>query len=230
MPKGFAFRQSEIVPAASFVMSSFSRDREELETRFSEFTTGYAKSFGDQRNLVDGLEQGLSMTQEQKATTESLYAKADELDRELNFVAFYFKRAQLDGKLISGVKKVLRRGDIEGTLLKVQALQQYLTANLALLTDKGMAPTFPAELEATRSELAQKNTAQNELMNQRRELYAANRKEYERLYGYIQTISQAGKIMYQGKPKSDEYNLSKILGRMRFSGGGGGAPASGENV
>ena len=212
-------RQSEYVPAASFLMASFSRDRAELVTRFSEFTDRYANDFSAQCSLVDGLEQGLAMTQQQKLTTSALYGKADELSRELSFVSFYFKRAGLDAKLITAVKKLLNNGDIEGALLKVQALQQYITVNLALLAEKGMGPGFPAELENIRTELATKNKDQNELMNQRAALYAANLKEYRRLFAYMQTVTAAGKIMYRGQGKSAEYSLNKVLGRMRFGGG-----------
>ena len=67
--------------------------------------------------------------------------------------------------------------------------------------------------------LVAKNKSQNDIINMKNELYRNNRADYDLLYDYISTVTDAGKIMYQGKGKRDEYVIGKVLGRMRRPGG-----------
>jgi hypothetical protein len=52
-------------------------------------------------------------------------------------------------------------------------------------------------------------------------LHEDNSEVYKALYRFISTIAAAGKVMYKGKVKEDEYTITRILGRMRSSGGDG---------
>ena len=41
------------------------------------------------------------------------------------------------------------------------------------------------------------------------------------LYGFIPTVSDAGKIIYKDPVKADEYTVTKLIGRMRSGNEGG---------
>ena len=84
-----------------------------------------------------------------------------------------------------------------------------------------MAADYVAELAADRDYLEAQNVLQNEVKNQVSILYNANKAEYDRLYKYISTIANDGKIFYKGTPKAKEYTIVKIIERMRSGNSGG---------
>lgn len=219
--KGFTLKVEEYVPAATFLKTSFVRDREELSSRFSEFTPDYLAGFETQLAKVTGLEQTLTLTEEQKGLTASLYEASSIVNKDLNFLSFYFERAGLDKAIVTAVKKDLTSRNVEGASLKLVGLIQFITEKSALLESKGMNAGFPAELDAARVNLTTKNELQNKVMDIKKQLYKDNKVEYDKLYEYISVIAKAGKIMYDGMSKKDEYTVTKLISRMR--GGGGGA-------
>ena len=196
--------------------TSFTRDRAELATRFAEFTPEYEAEFNTQLRKVAKLEQTLKLTEEQKQVTETLYEKADLVNKEFNFLSFYFKRADLDSGILTAVKKDLVSRNIEGACFKMEGLMQYVAENETVLVSKGMAAGFVATLETDVEDLTIKNALQNKIMNIKGQLHEDNAGEYKKLYTYIATIAAAGKIMYDGVGKVDEYTLGKVLSRMRI--------------
>jgi hypothetical protein len=216
MSKSKKLRVEEYVPAATFLMASFVRDRVELSGRFSEFTVGYQSDFKTQLNKVKTLEQSLMLTEKQKMITTKLYLAVDGLNKELNFLSFYFNRAFLDTAILSKVKRDLVRHNVEGACLKLGGLIQYVTEQHVVLESKGMAVGLPAQLSVVKADLEAKNALQNELMDDKGQLFEDNSAEYKLLYGFVGTIIKAGKVMYDGMGKEDEYTMSKIIGRMRF--------------
>lgn len=191
-----------------------------MVVRFPEFTVEYFTSFEAKLKEVKLLEQDVVLSDEQKASTNALYAKADALDKELNFLSFYFKRAGFDSGIVSAVKKDLNNSNIEGAVNKLEGLRQFCVANKSSLVAKGMADGFPDELDAKRGELDALNELQNEKINALTALYNANKGVYKELRRFISTVSGAGKIMYQGSPKAKEYTISAIINRMRSGNGG----------
>lgn len=208
-------RIEEYVPAATFMMASFSRDRAELASRFSEFTTAYRDAFQTQLEQIKALEQTLKLSEKQKQITHELYLQTDALNKELNFLTFHFKRADLDPAVITAVKKDLRERNVEGACLKLVGLIQYVTEQQALLESKGMAAGFATTLENEKIQLEAKNAEQNVFMNNIAHLHAENRAQYTALYGYVSMIAEAGKIMYDGDVRESEYTIEHVLGRMR---------------
>lgn len=215
MGKGFTLRMEEYVPTGTFLKTSFTRDRADLATRFAEFTMEYEANFDAQLTKVGKLEQSLKLTEEQKQVTESLHDASDLVNKELNFLSFYFKRAKLDSSILTAVKQDLNTRNIEGACFKLEGLIQYVVENETVLISKGMAVGFGATLSTNKEDLLAKNVLQNKIMDVKGQLYEDNAGEYKKLYAYISTIAGAGKIMYASVGKVDEYTLSKVLSRMR---------------
>lgn len=215
MSKSLKLRLEEYVPAASFLKTSFTRDRAELEEVFSEFTSGYETEFGVQLETVRTLEQSLVLTEEQKSVTRELNAAAYTLNKELNVLSFQFKRANMDTAVMTKVKKELAKGNIEGACQKVDAVVQLLANKSDTLQSKGMKTTYGEELAAKSESLLKKNVLQKRLMDSRGQLTEVNKAKYKQLLDYISTISQAGKILYDGFKKEDEYTMTKLISRMR---------------
>jgi hypothetical protein len=218
----YKLRKEEYLPAGTFLATSFLRDRLELSSRFIEFTPDYEARYQKQLQKVDALEQPYKMTEAQKKVTLNLNLAASEMSNELNFLSFYFKRAALDPAILTAIKKDINRHNIEGACLKIKGLIDFIKSENVVLESKGMAVSYPEELQTAKADLEAKNALQNEIMNNKKQLYENNKTDYDALYDFIKTITGAGKIFYNGVVKADEYTVTKMISRMR--GGGGGTP------
>ena len=220
----FSVRSEEYAPLGSFLLASFTRDQAAIEVRFKKLDTTYLGAFEDQLNIVKKLEGTLVLTEEQKKATAELYAEADVVNKDLNFLSSYFKDAGLPTAAISSLKKNLKRSNIEGALLEMRDLRQYVIANVTALVDEGMDAGYPAELEAHIDSMEALNTLQNSVLNTRKQLVDANMVDYKKLYEFISTIAEKGKLIFKGTVIEDEYNITKLVNRMRApkkSDGGG---------
>lgn len=210
-----AIRFEEYAPLGDFIMKSFERDQAAIEVRFPKVDGAYATAFRGKLAIVKQLEGTLVLTEEQKKATVELYAEADVVNNELNFLSAYFKDAGLPTDAIVTLKKALTRSNIEGALLQMKGLTDYIVANQTVLVDEGMAADFPTKLEDYRVSMAAKNTLQNSVLNARKTLVNENRGQYKELYAFIANIAKKGRLIFAGTVIEDEYNITKIVGRMR---------------
>lgn len=215
-------RFEEYAPLGDFLMTSFVRDRAAIAVRFPKMNAAFEVAFQDKLQLVKRLESTLTLTEDQKRATVELYAEADVVNKELNFLNSYFGEAGLSKDAVSDLKKNLTRGNIEGALLQMNDVKQYVEANQAALEDEGMSATYPAALEAHRVSMAAKNALQNSVLNARKTLVDANKADYKALYAFIASVAAKGKLIFDGTVMEDEYNLTKIVSRMRAPQRGGG--------
>ncbi|TDP60662.1 hypothetical protein [Flavobacterium dankookense] len=211
----FNVRTEEYAPLGDFLMASFARDLAAIEVRFKKMNAAYLASFEDQLDVVKKLEGTLKLTEDQKKATATLYAEADVVNKDLNFLSSYFKDAGLPTAAISSLKKNLKRSNIEGALLEMKDLRQYIVANQAALEEEGMDAGFPSELDAHRVSMEALNTLQNSVLNTRKQLVEANAEDYKALYRFVSAIAEKGKLVFKGTVVEDEYNITKLVGRMR---------------
>ena len=215
-------RFEEYAPLGDFLMTSFVRDQAAIEVRFPKLNAGYVTAFQDKLVVVKKLEGTLKLSVDQKNATAQLYAEADVVNKELNFLSSYFKDAGFPTDAISGLKKKLSRGNIEGALLDIKDVKDFVMANQPALEAEGMAADFPSKLEDHRVSMSDKNALQNSVLNARKTLVDANKGDYKALYAYISTVAAKGKLIFKGTVVEDEYNLTKIVSRMRAPKKGGG--------
>jgi hypothetical protein len=211
-------RKEEYAVLGDFVMASYARDLDVIKVRFPKFGDVFKENFEAKLNFVKALESGLVLREDQKEATASLYTEAGKLNDELNFVSSYFKDAGLNSSLVSALKQDLFDHNIEGALLKIEGLRQYIVAHLDALVVEGMDSHFPDELEHHRTSLSEKNNLQNEKINQHKELIDANRAHYDALYALIVSVAEKGKLVFKGTVFQDEYTISKVMKRMRAPG------------
>ncbi len=214
-------RLEEYSALGDFVKASFVRDQGELVARFPKLDGQFLTDFGAKLQEIKTLESAIVITAEQKTATAQLYDEAKVLNRELNFLSAYIKDAGLDATAVSDLKKDLRTGNIEGALLKIEGVKQFVVAHKTVLEAEGMASNFDATLDAHKNSMMQKNALQNSYMNNRKQLTEQNSAKYKALYLYITKIIKAGKLLYDGETKKDEYIVSKVISRMRVLPQGG---------
>ena len=227
MGTGFRVRKEEYTTLGDFIRTSFVRDQAAILVRFPKMNAAYLTAFTAKLTEVKTLESGLVLTEQQKNATASLYAEADIVNEDLNFLISYLKRAKLNTTEVSKLKRDLSISNIEGAVLQMESVKQYVVANSAALIAEGMAAGFVVAFDARKVSLTQKNALQNSVMNARKTLTDANVDKYEALYDYIVDIVDAGKLVFAKSVVKDEYNVSKILKRMRVGNGGGTPPKIG---
>ena len=214
-------RKEEYTALGDFVKASFVRDQAVILVRFTKLNAGFLADFTAKLEEVKILESGLVLTEEQKTATANLYAEASLLNKELNFLIRYIKEAELSSEAVTELKKDLTVNNIEGAILKIESVKQYVIAKLAVLESFGMSPTFVADLDAHKVSLSERNALQNSYMNSRKQLTEANKVKYKELYVFITKIINAGKLVFDGTATRDEYTITKVVSRMRFAKSGG---------
>lgn len=212
---GFKVRYEEYTALGDFIMTSFVRDQPKIVDKFPKFNEEFLTGFQTKLAEVKVLESTLELTEEQKKATVELYAEADEVNKELNFLNSYLKDAGLPTDAVSDLKKNLSRGNIEGALLEMNDVKQYVDAHLEALVAEGMSADYPAKLQAHRVSMAAKNALQNSVLNTRKELVDANVKEYKNLYSYISKVAAKGKLVFANTVIEDEYNITNLIQKMR---------------
>jgi len=213
-------RLEEYTTLGDFIEKSYNRDLDLFVVRYPKLGKTYRDNFLAKLAEVKTLEGSLFLTEEQKETTLQLYSVADYLGDEFNFINSYLKELNLDTKAVTALKNDLAKDNIEGAVLKMENVKQFLTQHQILLVEEGMRPTFPAELDDAKGKLEQLNLTQNDFMNRLKLLTKTNKDVYKELYGFITKIANAGKLVFKDDVKKDEYVIKKIVSRMRSHYGG----------
>ena len=217
-------RKEEYTTLADFILPVFVRDQAVFVARFPKFDDVFLTGFTTKLTFVKTLESGMVLTESQKEATKNLYIEADRLNGELNFLSGYFKDASLNTGIITDLKNNLFNHNIEGAVLQIEGLKQYVVAHQPALEAEGMAHDFPVDLDHFKVNLSAMNTVQNDIMRSHRALTDANNTHYEALYDYVAKIADKGKLLFKGTVTENEYSISKTLKKMRGGNGGGGTP------
>ena len=205
----------EVAPMGDFVLTSYERDFEFIKSKFSKMDEAFRDGFIAKLDFVKVLESGLLLSEAKKGTTARLYDEAKRLNDDLNFLSTYFEDADLNPGIVTALKNDLFAHNIEGVLLKIEGVRQFVIANQTLLVAQGMDAGFADVLKDYRTSLTKKNNEQNELINNRKKLTDANKTHYEELLKMIKKITTKGKLVFKDSVVKDEYTNTKIIQRMR---------------
>lgn len=208
-------RIEEVAPLGDFVKTSYTRDFDAIKSKFPKMDDAFKTNFFDKLAFVKELESSLELTESQKGVTTSLYAEADALNEELNFLSAYFDDAGLNKGIITDLKTDLFNGNIEGAILKIEGLKQFVTIHQVDLIAEGMEANYVTRLGDYKTSMTAKNVLQNEIMNNRKELTERNVGHYDELKKMIRKILRNGKLVFANSVIKDEYTSSKVLQRMR---------------
>jgi len=210
-------KKEEVTALGDFLLTSYTRDFDVIKNRFSTMDAVFKDAFVAKLAFVKQLESSLVLTETQKGITASLYAEAKQLSDELNFLIAYFADANLNTSIVTSLKKDLHDGNIEGAILKIEGLKQFVAAHQSELIAQGMLTDFTDKLESYRTSLEAKNKTQNEIMDNRKHLTDKNITHYEELKAMIKKIMRNGKLVFKGTVIQDEYTSLKLVKRMRVA-------------
>ncbi|WP_264520654.1 hypothetical protein [Flavobacterium sp. N1994] len=208
-------KNEEVTALGDFVFTSYERDFDAIKNRFATMNAAFRDSFVAKLDFVKVLESSLVLTENQKGITASLYADAKLLNEELNFLNANFADAGLNTRIISDLKRDLHNSNIEGAILQLEALKQFVTAHKDELIAKDMPADFVDTLDGYKAKLASKNKIQNEIMDNRKMLTDKNIAHYDELKKMLKRIMRNGKLVFKGTVTEDQYALMKVVQRMR---------------
>lgn len=223
----FRIRQAEYPVVGSAMKESFSRDQEQFSTHYKSMDETFLSNFGAAIADVRNVHLNTTGMPEQKEASARVYELQDSLYKRALFLKDYVSDAGLDTALIAAAVKALRRTDTEAAVKAVRQAVAYYTPLAAQLTDmpEGFAETFITDA-GTLEEL---NIDQNTAMNFRVNLTDENRAKYDALDDYIRKVGNAGKRIFKGTPKANEYTVSHLLSRIRAPQRLPGEPETGVN-
>ena len=126
-------RKEEYTTLGDFILPSFERDQAAIAVHFPKFDAAFLAAFTAKLAYVKALESSIVPTEEQKAATTRLYGFADELGGKLAFLNSYLKDAGLNTGIVTALKKDIFSRNIEGAVLKLEGVKQYVESHLAAL-------------------------------------------------------------------------------------------------
>ena len=192
---------------------SFTRDQAEFQTYYKSMDAEFLSGLDAAIAGVQAVHSASTGMPEQKDASARVYELQDKLYRSSLFMKDYVKDAGLDTAPASAAVKALRDTDTEAAVKAVRQAVSYYTPMAAQLKDMpdGFAETFIADA----TELERLNNEQNTAMNFRVNLTDENRAKYDALDEFISKIGNAGRRIFKGTPKANEYTVSHLLGRIR---------------
>lgn len=205
-------RKENYAALADFIVVSFERDLADFTTSFKTMDASYLANF---KQAIDEVRKVTSISAtriQQKETTKQLYQEATKLKDLLLFLKKYADRAKIESSMLTKISKQLRAKNIERSVLTLREFLPHFVANKDKLTD--MPDGFLDKLNLSITELERLNVLQNSLMNKSKNTTHQAMPIFKNLYNYISEVADAGKIIYKGTHKKDEYTISKILIKM----------------
>lgn len=212
MTTGKKLKQENYTAAADFMIASLERDLAEFTKVFKTIDNAFLEQFKKANANLKNVSSSFLTKQQQKETTKELYSKADEFRDKLTLLKAYAKRAGLEAPILQETITALKGRNIEKVVKNTRELLPFFTQNADKIKD--MPADFLKDIPNTITYFEEKSTTQNILMSQSKQTTAEVKPLYETLYNYIREVADAGKIIYKGSPKKDDYTISKILQRM----------------
>lgn len=212
MAKGFLLKKENYTVVADFMLVSFERDLADFTKVFKTIDVAYLEAFKEANQIVKKTITAHGKKQEQKNTTQSLYATADGFREKLLLLKIYVQRANIEVPLLQETIIAFKRKNIEKAVKNTRDMLPILTQNAAKIED--MPSDFLDDIPQILVEMENKNTEQNTLMNEGKEVSQNEKIVYEALYRYISEVASMGKILYKNSLKKDEYTISRILKKM----------------
>lgn len=211
--KSLKMRQAEYPLVGMAVKDSFKRDQTEFAKHYKTMDASYLTLFETSLAQVQAVHAASTGLAEQKEVSAKVYLLEEDLLRRTTFLKDYAADAAQDTTPAADTAKALRRGDTEAAVKALRQAATHYTPDIAAMQD--MPQDFLTQISADTAELERMNNEQNTAMNFRPGLTEENRAKYDTLDACIAKVSNAGKRIFRGTAKADEYTISKILTRIR---------------
>ena len=211
--KAPTIKHEDYAVIADFIAVSFERDLASFSQIYKTMNAEYLESFKKAISKLKNNDSTNAIVVKQKETTAKLYKQADELRRSITFLKDYTERSGLDTSLLKVIVTKINGKNIAGVVKAVRDAIPYYSDNMERIAD--MPEGFLEKVVEQTKQLDALNIQQNTLMNERKHHTQANKEMYQLIKKYIGDIAKAGKLIFRGQKKEEEYVISKIVARAK---------------
>ena len=211
--KAPTIKHEDYAVIADFIAVSFERDLTYFSEIYKTMNAEYLENFKKAISKLKNNDSTNAIVVKQKETTAKLYKQADELRRSITFLKDYTERSGLDTSLLKVIVAKINGRNIAGVVKAVRDAIPYYSDNIERIAD--MPEGFLERVVEQTKQLDALNILQNTLMNERKYHTQANKEMYALIKKYIGDIAKAGKLIFKGQKKEEEYVISKIVTRAK---------------
>jgi len=207
-----------------FVINSFDPDKPKFIERFTRyedpFKTTAIALIVECENIVA---TSFYLTQS-KTVTSLLITTAISVRTDLDDFEIYAINAGVALNIswkdmgIKAVRDCISRKNMEGIAPAMTVLNANITANEDALTDQGMTQAKWDGLLAKVEQVRLLNEKQNKMEGDKEEAVAANHQKFDDMWAVTMNICRAGKAIFKGQVRANEYTIATLLKRIRHDG------------
>ena len=218
-----AGRLDEVPTIGQFTIDAYLRDKTDFATyKPARYTAGFLTDLQAKADAVNGIVNPVVLTGELKVITLKLTNLVLGLRETMNLLEGYVEDAEgltvaVKDFGISGVRKKINSGDVEGLNLALGTLLTNIGNNIIALTDKGYTAAAQTALKNTKKDIFDNNASQNKKEGERAALVQANKDLINDFLKDVKAIWKDGKRLYKinAKVKLKDYTNTLIIKRIR---------------
>ena len=225
--KKFNCKMEDVPVITGFALTSMENDKVDFLAFSPMFADPFMDNVRSKRIVCIELVKSKDVVKQQKAITQQISVKLNELRVSLHPVEGYLKLAgdSLDIQLadfgLNDLRNDISKENVEGVISESQSFVTNLKRNEAVLQTKGLKTEMITDITDLVAEIALLNQQQNNLKNKRSRVASDNLKDFNELWDMLTSILNAGRAMYRGvdNVKLKEYTLSNLLKRVHNENG-----------
>jgi hypothetical protein len=222
--RNYKCKDEELPVICEYASFSFKRDLADFTAYSPIFDQDYAEAFDQKITSINELVNPKIDTAERKIITARLYATMEGTLDPINRLEGYIKLAKNTIPITAkdfGIKILrdkIHRGDAEGTLRNLRLVAENIDKYRTELNNVGFTAPLATQFTEAIISIDADNDQQYELLSKRKLLVLVNLGQFNDLYTQLNTICNAGKIIYRNTnpEKVKEYTFSYLLSKVRI--------------
>lgn len=211
--KSNSINQGEYPVVAMYLKDMLAKDKAEIQPFFKSMDEKFDADFENAIVEVQAVPLTATGLMQQKDASLVVYGIMENVMKKLPYLKIYAVNAGVEKTYVEKALKFGRVSDTEGLVKSVKEAVMFYNSKKAQLVD--MPDDFLEKLSADVVELEKMNVSQEDFKHTRRNMTAENAAKYDMLDDFIKRVSRAGKTVFKGTSKADNYNISKILSNIR---------------
>lgn len=219
------FKQAEIVTAAGYIETSFTRDRPEIAAEYARYTVEYLANFSAKYQEAKALISRKVALANQKEITTLLHTESKTLKPLLRQIQRYVTLAKQQNSALvnvsfpfSAIRIDIDSHDVEGLTENLTLLQDLINQYNEALQTEGLTTEKRTALTNSTNQIYALNQTQNTKMNTVADISTQNSTIYQELALLMSDICATARVHYKSNPvKYKEYSPKDLLTRVRVA-------------
>lgn len=207
-----------------FVANSFDTDRAKFIERFNRYMDPFFTNTIAKIVVCENIVATSFYLTQSKTLIGLLITTAISIRTDLDDIEIYAINAETALNIswkdmgIKEVRNCITRKNMEGIGPAMTVLNANITANEDALTDQGMTQAKWDGLLAKVEQVRLLNEKQNKMESDKEEAVAENHQKFDDMWTVTMNICKAGKAIFKGQVRANEYTIATLLKRIRHDG------------